>query len=207
MTARKPKAESNLMQLCTARAKTTGKPCGNPPMNGGTVCRMHGGRAPQVKAKAKQRQAVAEAQKIISRLGGQVEQEPLEALLQLVGEAAANVHGYRSVIAGLEIEVGADGSVAIPERDLYSKNGITNVPARVHILVKMYDEERDRLARYSKLCLDAGVEERRVKLAEVQGRGLAEVVRAAVDACSPTEEERQKALTAAGEVMRRLGAA
>ena len=33
---------------CTAKAKSTGKPCGNPPIHGGTVCRIHGGKAPQV---------------------------------------------------------------------------------------------------------------------------------------------------------------
>lgn len=31
------------------------KPCGNPPIKGGTVCKFHGGLAPQVKALAQQR--------------------------------------------------------------------------------------------------------------------------------------------------------
>jgi len=34
---------------CTATAKSTGKRCGNPPNKGGTVCRIHGGNAPQVR--------------------------------------------------------------------------------------------------------------------------------------------------------------
>jgi hypothetical protein len=41
---------------CRARRKS-GKPCGNPPMAGGFVCRMHGGSAPQVKRAAAQRLA------------------------------------------------------------------------------------------------------------------------------------------------------
>lgn len=36
-----------------------GKPCGNPAMKGTTVCRMHGGSAPQVQAKAAERIAAA----------------------------------------------------------------------------------------------------------------------------------------------------
>jgi hypothetical protein len=32
-----------------------GRQCGKPPIPGGTVCRMHGGAAPQVKAKALER--------------------------------------------------------------------------------------------------------------------------------------------------------
>jgi len=37
---------------CTARAKSTGKRCGNPPIHGGTVCPIHGGKAPQTVAVA-----------------------------------------------------------------------------------------------------------------------------------------------------------
>ena len=47
----------DLMQeptLCKARRKN-GEPCRNPPMLGSTVCRMHGGAAPQVKRRAQQR--------------------------------------------------------------------------------------------------------------------------------------------------------
>lgn len=38
-------------ELCRA-TKQNGDPCPNPPMNGGFVCWAHGGRSPQVKAKA-----------------------------------------------------------------------------------------------------------------------------------------------------------
>ena len=40
---------------CTAKSKTTGKQCKNPPVNGATVCRIHGGAAPQVQAAAARR--------------------------------------------------------------------------------------------------------------------------------------------------------
>lgn len=39
---------------CSAR-KTSGDPCRRRPINGGTVCASHGGRAPQVKAAAQRR--------------------------------------------------------------------------------------------------------------------------------------------------------
>ena len=35
---------------CTATAKSSGNRCGNPPIPGGKVCRIHGGNAPAVKA-------------------------------------------------------------------------------------------------------------------------------------------------------------
>jgi hypothetical protein len=40
---------------CTARTKHTKRPCANPAIKGGTVCRMHGGSAPQVKQAAMER--------------------------------------------------------------------------------------------------------------------------------------------------------
>ena len=43
---------------CTATTRS-GNRCSNPPIKGATVCRMHGGSAPQVKAKAAER--IAEA--------------------------------------------------------------------------------------------------------------------------------------------------
>jgi len=45
--------------FCTARSSRTGDPCRLPPMKGGTVCQKHGGRAPQVLAKAKVRLQMA----------------------------------------------------------------------------------------------------------------------------------------------------
>ena len=40
---------------CTGHSSRTGAPCKNFPIHGGTVCVTHGGRAPQVKAKARER--------------------------------------------------------------------------------------------------------------------------------------------------------
>jgi hypothetical protein len=42
---------------CSATSKQTGKRCGLPPVRGATVCRFHGGAAPQVQRSARQRLA------------------------------------------------------------------------------------------------------------------------------------------------------
>jgi hypothetical protein len=52
---------------CKATSKQTGKQCGRPPIPGGTVCRYHGGAAPQVMAKANDR-LTAYQDKAIDRL-------------------------------------------------------------------------------------------------------------------------------------------
>lgn len=42
---------------CSATSKTTGSQCRKPAIPGGTVCRNHGGNAPQVRRKAEERLA------------------------------------------------------------------------------------------------------------------------------------------------------
>ena len=46
-----------MARQCTATAKSTGKRCTHPPIHGGSVCRFHGGAAPQVIKKARERLA------------------------------------------------------------------------------------------------------------------------------------------------------
>ena len=47
------------MPRCKAKAKSSQKHCRRPTMRGGFVCAQHGGMAPQVKAKAQERDQVA----------------------------------------------------------------------------------------------------------------------------------------------------
>lgn len=206
MTSRSPDESPDPMQppRCHARSKRTGEPCGNRPMRGATVCRMHGGSSQAVRRKAAQRVAATEARRMAMRLGGALEVHPLDALLRAVWEAAHNVEVYRSLVATLEPAVGEadERVVAVGERDIYSSRGVTHVPARPHIFVVMYDAALERLAKFSKMCLDAGVDERRVRIAEQDGRRIAEVVAAALEASDASPEGRRAALEAAAAMMR-----
>jgi hypothetical protein len=165
---------------------------------------MHGGSSQAVRRKAAQRVAATEARKMALRLGGALDIHPLDALLRAVWEAAHNVEVYRGLVATLEPAIGeADEQVvAIGERDIYSSRGVTHVPARPHIFVTMYDTALERLAKFSKMCLDAGVDERRVRIAEQDGRRIAEVVAAALEASDASPEGRRAALEAAAALMR-----
>lgn len=204
MTTHNTETSLDQLQLrCVAVSRRTGKPCGSWPVRGSTVCRVHGGGAPQVRAAAARRVAIAEAHKVVARLGGVIGVDPLDALVEMVHEAAWNVAAYRLVIERYDVTVGLDGAVAVPE--VRDGTGVQNA-AQVHILVQAYDQERDRLVRYAKLCVDAGVDERRVRIAESQGQLLARVVQAAVDATNPTPQERRAAIKAGAEAMRELGA-
>lgn len=73
-SSKRPKKEKRapVSVTCTA-TKRNGKPCGLPPIKGGTVCHKHGGAAPQVRAAANRRliemviPAMKELHKIINR--------------------------------------------------------------------------------------------------------------------------------------------
>lgn len=65
---------------CTAKSSRTGKPCQKYPINGGTVCRTHGGAAPQVKAAAEKRLADLRP-KAITRLDWLMDQEAFPTVI------------------------------------------------------------------------------------------------------------------------------
>lgn len=185
------------------------------PKPGGTRCtRFHGSKAPQVKAAAEQRvaveAAVAEGERL-ARLGGQRVIDPLDALLGQVYEAAFNVEAYRLAIGDLVVDVGAwsdSDTVALPERIVEFERGGTHVPARVHVLVDLYNQERDRLVKYSKLCLDARVDERRVRVAEADAQRFAAALGGALDDVGEqmSDELRATLRTALGRRLRALSA-
>jgi hypothetical protein len=56
---RKKRVRTDDPVKCIAVSSRTGNPCKNAPMNGGNVCRMHGGAAPQVRRRAAERIALA----------------------------------------------------------------------------------------------------------------------------------------------------
>jgi len=152
---------------CGAKTRAGGR-CVNRPVRGATRCRMHGGALPQVKRAAARRLAVEDARREVTRLGLALDVDPLDVLLDLVRESAGNVAAYRLVVEGLGIHVGPDGVAT----EGASGQGYY-VPEDAHILVRLYNDERDRLAKYARMCIDAGVSERKVRVAEQQAGTLA----------------------------------
>ena len=141
---------------CGARTKQKGTPCGHGAGKrtdhpGSGRCWLHGGRAPAGKAHA-ERDA---AEQHLTKLGIPISIDPIQALLQEVCEAAGNVAFLRAKVQSIE-----DGSLASSA------------------MVKLYNEERERLAKVAKAAVDAGIADRQVRLAEAQAVELVRVVRA-----------------------------
>lgn len=176
---------------CRATSKSTGKQCRRNALDGAVVCDLHGGKAPQVKAAAERRLQAEEARRACDRLGVAVEVDPGEALMQELWETAGNVAFYRELVQQLPTHPEADEYVA-PEGDgdghwergesgvygrTYHVSGIPTGEAKPNVLVVLYNEERKHLAAVATAALKAGVEERRVQMAEQQGQLLAQVIK------------------------------
>ncbi len=151
-----------------------GQPCRKPAgwgtdHNGIGRCKLHGGLGPGARQQAERIAVERRARVALQRLGQSIDIEPAEALLNLVGQAAANV-------AYLADEVGGLPSLTAVPHVTTRTGDVIEGEEYVRALVRLYNEERDRLARTAKAALGAGIAERQVRLAESQGRDLARVV-------------------------------
>jgi len=147
------------------------------------VCRFHGGSAPQVRDAAEQRLLLRRAVLEAETLGLPREVDPHTALLEELHRTAGAVQWLGAVVADLELGHVASDSV----------------------WVRLYADERDRLVKVAKTCVDVGIEERRVRLAESAGAQLAAVIRAVLDQLGLTEAQQLAAREVVPQELRRLG--
>lgn len=179
---------------CTAMSKQTRKPCGNYPTRGAKTCRFHGSATELSKAAAVRRVQEEEARAAAITFGLPVDVSPTEALLEEVRWTAGHVQWLRARVRELtqeqmvwgttrtETEVGGtlrigmeDGEVA--DVDSVPSNKIIQT-AGASIWLDLYDRERKHLVAVCAAAIKAGVEERRVRLAESQGELVAGAIRA-----------------------------
>lgn len=126
-------ADTPSKRQCTASARTTGEQCTNPPINGGTVCRMHGGSSPQVKNAARRRlnalaePAVVELEKILQH-SGTTDKEKLRAIQLILDRTghgpSANVKidaAWESVLAEVTIVSGEDDEAPAWRKNRYAQ--------------------------------------------------------------------------------------
>lgn len=88
---------------CAGHSKATGKACRARHITGGTVCRQHGGAAPNARRGAAQRVAVAEVQGFLAAAGvGDGTVDYLQALEELLVAKHAEVNAVRTQVRQLE---------------------------------------------------------------------------------------------------------
>lgn len=146
---------------CSAKSKRTGKPCGSHAIRGTTVCRMHGGSSPQVRAVAARRLAEEDALAQLAQMEIVPVADPLEELALLAGEALAWKQLLRDRVSQLT-SLGYEGATG----------------EQVRAAVSLYGAALDRLERVLASIARLRIDERLAHLDERRTALMERVIRA-----------------------------
>lgn len=178
---------------CTAKAKSHDGQCKRYAVPGLDKCRIHCGLSPDV-AREKGQENITRVKigVLLTALAPEEEYEdPLEGLQMEILRSAAAVEVLGQMVSDLDDLTVAQrrvvqksepqptesnpGATAITERT------VTAGDAQVHVVVRMWNEERERHARFCKLAIDAGLSERMVRVQERHAAVFANLISAALD--------------------------
>lgn len=161
---------------CSAHT-SAGNQCRRQAVRGATVCYVHGGAAPQVKAAAARRLAEREAAESLADVVVLPISNPLEALAEVAEEARAFQQHVANEVAKLAELTG------------HSAMGGEQIRAMVALYERMLDRTAKLLADWVRL----GFDERMVALHERQADLVDRFVTAVLDDLELTDEQQEAA--------------
>ena len=191
---------------------------------------MHGGKAPQVKQAAKHRAATmeahAEAARMVASAG--VDADPIEHLVDSLLRIAALAQVYGSMVAELDAAAARDhaaneyidtrGELTYVEDDDEDSRDVLRVTAadrllglnkhgeaQLHPYVVEYHRLLEQRAKLAKMAIDAGVEERRVRMVEAQVEMTQRALDAALDEAGLDDRQREEARRGFARHLRAVG--
>jgi hypothetical protein len=166
----------NKQPLCGAKKRSDGKKCKNyagfkTDHAGVGRCFLHGGSTRTHKKHA----VKVEAKRLTAeyKFGKPRKVMPGEALIEMLETAYGLVHW-------LATEIGKHKNLASFE---------------ARVLVQAHAEERDRVAHIAKVALDAGVQERQIRLAEMYGEMIARLIEGILGDLNLTSGQKQSVPT------------
>lgn len=125
------------------------------------ACKLHGGSMTVHKKRAQR----VEAEAAVQAYGLPRTVDPFTALLEELARTAGHVQWLGVQVAQLE------------EGNMYGPvGGEVHPKAEPHVWIRLYQEERSHLSNVAATCIKAGIEERRVRIAEQQGQLIAQVI-------------------------------
>jgi hypothetical protein len=155
-------------------------------------CKLHGGNSP-AGAKAALTERMNEELATVTRtvMGTAIDVDPMDALVWCVRITAGEV-----AYATYKVEqLTPQDEIVTPVQTLDREGGritqeVTTFPEELNLWIKIRQSSVDRLARFSKMAIDAGVAKRQLELAEEAGDALAASLRLVLDglALSPEQE-------------------
>lgn len=168
--------------------------CRRAPNDGHDVCWTHGAASPQAQAAGERRVTDRKATELMRRFGEPIDTSPTEALLDTVKWTAGYVAWLRDKVA----TVTSDERLVWGQTKRTTGNSASVThEAAVNPWLTLLGEWSDRLVKVCTAAISAGIEERRVRLAEAQGALVAEVIRKILGDLNLTPEQARKA----GEVV------
>lgn len=152
-------------------------------------CKLHGGSTWSHRRAAQKSQA----RRDVETFGLPVEVDPAEALLEEVQRTAGHVAWLSEQVRGIDPDDLIWGRTKTRQgRGAEGPIDVTDEAAAVNVWLQLYQQERKHLVAVCTAALNAGVEERRVRLAEQQGATLAGVIRAVLADLHLTAEQESR---------------
>jgi hypothetical protein len=147
--------------------------------------------------------AIDMAEELSVFYGKPVKTHPIEALLDEVSRTAGHVQWLANLIGTFNVELTEeeDGKGGIRVQK------VAGIPPEVEGWIKVYQSERNQLVRVAKACLDAGVNQRLVDIAEAHAEKYANGIEVILDALNLTASQRQLIPQVVPQVLRSLASA
>jgi hypothetical protein len=137
-------------------------------------CKLHGGSTASHKAAGR----VAMANAAVATFGLPREIDPRDALLEEIYRTAGAVDWLHEQVQMLEAEQVTWGKSEEVDKGAGEFTGVdTTHRSAINVWVELWQKERKHLVDVSKAAIAAGLEERKVRLAEQQGAMLASVIK------------------------------
>ena len=150
-------------------------------------CKLHGGCTPSHVA-AGQKELARQA---METYGRPVDTNPVDALLDEVRWTAGHVAYLRERVQELEQDALVWGKTEqVDKRATEFAGTDTTEAAKPNLWLVLYQAERKHLVDVCKAAISAGIEERRVRLAEQQGQVIVGVIQAILGELKLTAEQR-----------------
>lgn len=196
--------------ICGAKKRGTkrapGQPCQANPVRGGTRCGKHGGKSPKAQDAAIDRIMEAEAVEILGRIDPAAEvKHPVEHLLTLINNKAAEVAWLRTLVKDVdedELFYGLTGEELGQDRG--DETNLKTYSAGLHIKWQALRAAEEQLAKWTTMALRAGVEQRRIQLAEQQGQLVTVAIQSILDGLNLTPAQRDLIPTVVPNALRAL---
>jgi hypothetical protein len=189
---------------CTATAKSTGNRCTQPPVPGAEVCRFHGGKAPQVRAKAAERVVEQQVRRALANLDVPAVEDPFTELGKLAGQVVSWKDALATLVNRLVEDAPCEACGAAGGRLRYES--FATGAEQLRSEVSLFERAMDRCASVLGLMAKLNIDERMARISERQAAAVIRAIDVALATAGITGPDAQDARAAAARELRKVAA-